>query len=397
MEWDEFAAKLAGRPEPQEAWLNGLAYNSAASSAVLLRIATVRDRLDDPHSWLRHRRLPDEAAAALARHPERKVRMAIAENMFTSLELLAVLARDPEWHVRSAAFESPFGDRRRALFDILEREPGDPPPPPPEPDTDGPDAPLPPLTRAEAQALIAAPGEYARAKAAWDERVPQDIALQLADDPADRVRLCLSLREDLTEEQRAAIPYVVHYGYHEVPEWLKELRKDPEAIAEYAESGHVLIRRSVAMAGRLPPATVARLADDEDFFVRLTLAQCCDDAPHELIIEMFAHWHGVRWHDLSYRPNFVREGMAADFADHPNPRLRWAASADPTATPEMIESLSRDPDHRVRPGALSDERLPPARLQEALVDPQTAEFAARNPVLPETVMHALLDCAGVER
>jgi len=40
--------------------------------------------------------------------------------------------------------------------------------------------------------------------------------------------------------------------------------KNPEAIARYARSSHVLIRRSVAMAKHLPPEAVALLAEDED-------------------------------------------------------------------------------------------------------------------------------------
>jgi hypothetical protein len=172
---------------------------------------------------------------------------------------------------------------------------------------------------------------------------------------------------------------------------------DPRAIAGYARSSHVLIRRSVAMARRLPPETVAVLAGDEDFFVKLTLAEYCDDAPHELIIEMFSHWHGLKWSFLRSRPNFVRNGMAADFAADPNPRLRWAALDDPTAPPQIVEALSRDPSSMVYPWAISDPRLTPARLREALGTPGTALAAARNPVLPEPVMHRLLDYIGVEQ
>lgn len=160
-------------------------------------------------------------------------------------------------------------------------------------------------------------------------------------------------------------------------------------------SRHVLIRRSVAMAKHLPPEAVALLADDEDFFVKLTLAERCVDAPHELIIEMFSYWHGLRWTALTNRPNFVRIGMAADYVAHPNARLRWAALYDPTASPELVEILSHDPSSMVYPWAVSDPRLPTARLQEALGDARTARSAARNPRLPDTVMHQLLDYAGV--
>jgi hypothetical protein len=86
--------------------------------------------------------------------------------------------------------------------------------------------------------------------------------------------------------------------------------------------------------------------------VKLTPADRCLDAPHELIIEMFSYWHGLRWSFLRNRPNFVRNGIAADFAVHSNARLRWAALDDPEASPELIEALSHDPSSIVYPWAI---------------------------------------------
>lgn len=391
--WDDVAAGLAGRPDLHDAWLNGLAYNRAATGPVLWRIAAASQRLQDPSSWLENRELTQEAGSALARHPDRGIRRQLTENPSLGLDALAVLAKDPSPIVKTMALES-IRQRDRALHRALAPEPHDPGAAgdtPPQPGPPG------PLTRAEARALAASPDGYARAEAAWDERVPQDIALGLASDPDDRVRLYLSMREDLSEEQRAAIPYTVPDGYHKVPGWLAELAKDPEASAGYARSGHVLIRRSVARARHLPAEAVALLAGDEDFFVKLTLAEYCDDAPHELIIEMFTSWDGLKWAFLVKRPNFTRNGMAADFAADPNPRLRWAALYDPTASPELVEALSHDPDSAVYPWAVSDPRLPLARLHEALGLPDTALAAARNPALPEAVMHKLLDYIGAGR
>jgi hypothetical protein len=390
--WDSALAQLAARGELHGAWLNGLAYNPAASGPVLQRILTANERLDYSGFWLEIRELTAEAGAVLVRHPDRKVRFQLTQNPSLSLDALAVLGKDPDRVVKMLALES-IQRRDPELHRVLAPESHGP-------NATGDAAPssLPartPLTETEALALVTSPDRLVRAHAAWDERVPQDVALTLADDPEPQVRLYLSMREDLSEDQRSAIAYVVPHGYHQVPGWLTGLMKNPQAIAEYARSSHVLIRRSVAMAKHLPPEAVALLAQDEDFFVKLTLADRCLDAPHELIIEMFSCWHGLRWSALRYRPNFVRNGMAADFAVHSNARLRWAALDDPEASPELVEALSHDPSGTVYPWAISDPRLPTARLQEALGDGRTALSAARNSRLPDTVMHQLLDYAGV--
>lgn len=391
--WNDVVAALADRTELHDAWLNGLSYNPSASGSVLLRIATVSDRLYPLSSWLEQRELSEEASAALVRHSDRKIRLQLTQNPNLSLDALAILGRDPDRIVREFAVESAWyrdrGLHRSLVPEYYGSRPADdvmatsPPP-------------RAPLTRVEAQALVTSTDRHVRARAAWDERVPHDVALELAEDPDDQVRLYLSMREDLSEEQRAAIEYVVPNTYHQVPDWLTKLMDDPQAMAEHARSSHVLIRRSAAMARRLPPAAVQLLANDEDFFVKLTLAQYCDDAPHELLIEMFGTWNGLRWSFLRNRPNFIRNGMAADFATHPNPRLRWAALHDPTASSEIVEALSHDPSREVYPWAVSDPRLPSSRLHEALGTPRTALSAARNPRMPEPVMHRILDYVGLE-
>jgi hypothetical protein len=191
--WDSVLASLSGRAQLHDEWLNGLACNPAATGSVLWRIITVSERLNHPAFWLEWHQLTDEASAALARHPDRKVRLQLAQNPSLSLDALAVLGKDPDRLVRMLAAES-AGQADRAP------RPGLAP---------GPQPPGPPLARDEARALVASPDRLVRARAAWDERVPQDIALELADDPDDQVRLYLSMRKDLSEQQRAAISFAV--------------------------------------------------------------------------------------------------------------------------------------------------------------------------------------------
>ncbi|MFC7483869.1 hypothetical protein ACFQX7_32920 [Luedemannella flava] len=240
--------------------------------------------------------------------------------------------------------------------------------------------------------LTTSPDRDVRSRAAWNPQVPRALALRLADDPDDTVRLRLSLREDLSDEQRQAIAYVVPAGHHESPPWIKNLETDAQALIRLASSPHVLIRRSVARFRHLPTEAVALLADDKDFFVKLTLCQNCADAPHELVIEMYAWWHGKTAWFLTRHPNFDRPGFAK-YSRHVNHLLRLLSLRDPQLPVDEVVRLAADP--YTRTAALRDARMPTADLQKALLDDFDARAAAGNPTLPATVMHALLDLAEV--
>ncbi|MFB7368926.1 hypothetical protein ACFC0D_03660 [Streptomyces sp. NPDC056222] len=234
-----------------------------------------------------------------------------------------------------------------------------------------------------------------RRGAVCNPHVSTALALTLAADPEPAVRLALSMRGDITEEQRAAIDYTVHEGRFGVPGWVEERFGDPGALREIAASSHVLLRRGVTCAPELPADVIEKLAADEDYFVRLMLCEN-DHAPHELLVEMFADWKGLSWGMLARRRNFARPGLAR-YADDPNYRLRLAALADPEGTPELVERLSHDPDDTVRGRAAADPRLPHARLVELLGSNHMPYTAAANPALPTELMHPLLDIAGVQR
>lgn len=135
-----------------------------------------------------------------------------------------------------------------------------------------------PEVRPAPRARIGDPGPAVRGEAAQDLEVPTRLALELARGVDDLVRLSLSMREDLTEQQRAAIACVVPRGCHQVPRWIGERGHEPDVARRGAASGHVLLRRSIALQRRLPADVVDRLAVDEDFFVRLTLCQGCRQA-----------------------------------------------------------------------------------------------------------------------
>src|ERR1700761_9046921 len=117
---------------------------------------------------------------APVRHPNRKVRLQLTRNPGLSRDALPVLGRDSDRVVRMLALES-IQLRDPELHRALASERHGPS----ACDDAAPASTLEraPLTRAEALALVTSPDRLVRAHAAWDERVPQDVALGLADDP----------------------------------------------------------------------------------------------------------------------------------------------------------------------------------------------------------------------
>ncbi|MFF1957049.1 HEAT repeat domain-containing protein [Streptomyces sp. NPDC058220] len=239
-----------------------------------------------------------------------------------------------------------------------------------------------------AEARVVHADANVRRDAAGDPAVPLMLVLRLAEDLEDEVRLALSMREDLTEEQRASIPYLVP-DWCPRPSWIQERAADPGTARRIAASAHVGLRRALAMQPHLPADVVARLAADEDLGVRRNLC-ACQDAPHELLVEVYATAQDRNWSALRHHRNFARPGLAR-FADDPNPRLRHAALDDPEAGPELPLRLADDPDIGV--WAVRDPRLPATELLRRLTLPDSAFAAAANPALPPAVMHQLVDLA----
>ncbi|MGZ9930622.1 hypothetical protein ACXNSR_12070 [Streptomyces sp. NC-S4] len=433
-----------------EAWLGGLRWNPALTGSAFERLLSADD--EGSHArWLQSLTLDHEMTAAAVASPLIEHRLAVIENGSADVDALAALARDPSPRVRFvyAAIGGDFGRgmpegvpevlagdsearvramatqwglplnvrarlaededarvRKAALSPELwphlsgtvrEALLADP-----EPEvreavaailSDGAQA-LPEPAAPTPEERVGSDDPAVRRAAAQDPDVPLALALRLAEDPDDAVVLALSMREDLTEEQRSALAYVVPHGYHVPPRWVVERGHEPAVARRAAASGHVLLRRSIAMQPQLPADVVDLLARDEDFFVKLTLCEYGDKAPHELVVEMYTYWHGLKWDSLRFHPNFARPGLAR-YVDHPGPRLRRAALHDPDGGPDLVMRLVDDPD--VGCWALRDPRLPAEELLRRLTVPGSARSAAANPALPSGTVHRLLDLAGVAR
>ncbi|WP_189971090.1 hypothetical protein [Streptomyces violascens] len=255
----------------------------------------------------------------------------------------------------------------------------------------------------EAELVQDGDAEVRRALAANPSLGAHGVAI-LAKDPQNDVRSTVALRPDLSEEQRAAVRYDFDPTpmSHTLP-WVADLHGDADAMRHLATSSHPLIRRSVARARHLPPDVVEHLARDEDRVVRLFLAESCDDAPADMLLEVWRWWDGSFSHPDRPRshPNFPRAGLLRYAAD-PSGRMRRLALDDPESTPGDVAHLARDPDAEVRRRAAEDPRLPPADVVRLLNDPaaHVRGAAMRNPRLPACVLAGLLHdrdtaCAAV--
>jgi hypothetical protein len=223
----------------------------------------------------------------------------------------------------------------------------------------------------------------------------------LARDEDDGVRTLVSVRPELTEEQRAAIPVAFDPEGHYGPlAWVLALHDDTDAMRRLAASTHLLVRRSVARARHLPPDVATLLARDEDRVVHLFLAESCDDAPADMLLGVWRWWSGSLTHPDRPRghPNFPRSGLLRHLRDQ-DPRMRRLALDDPDSTPEHVELLSRDQDEDVRRRAASDPRLGAASAVRLLDDPRASVrgAAARHPRLPaRTIVRLLRDADTAE-
>ncbi|MFC1411224.1 hypothetical protein ACEZCY_18275 [Streptacidiphilus sp. N1-12] len=103
------------------------------------------------------------------------------------------------------------------------------------------------VDQALAELLAADPDSRIRAAAAGNCHVATATALTLVHDPDEEVRLQLSLREDIDEEQRSTMSWTVPQGRREPVSWVSEKHSDAAAMRSAASS--LSCRRSWSRTG----------------------------------------------------------------------------------------------------------------------------------------------------
>jgi hypothetical protein len=408
----EQRAELIHDPEPNHRWLF---LTCAVEGRSSLTDATYAQLAADPSPRVRaelalHRDLPVRHLAALAVDPDPRVRDAAAPRAWTHLaaSTQAALLADPDAGVRAEAVLRHHCSTPLSAADFAElpsdrhRERA---------------ARTCVLARELAEDLVHGTETELHSATAQNPNLNADLVALLGQDPEPHVRWLVSIRPDLTEAERSriAIEFDPIARCNPLP-WVRDLEDDEEAMRRCATSAHVMLRRSAACAKNLPPDVVDLLAHDEDWVVRLFLAEHCAQAPAAVLLEMVESWNGYSAARMVEHPHFPRHGVMR-YADGPNPRTRKLALLDPESTVELVERFSRDADSGVRWCALRDQRLSAASVirllndphqgirDEAAADPRlptrvlatllhdtaTATGAAANPAIPETVMHHLLD------
>ncbi|MEV5730333.1 hypothetical protein AB0N50_31775 [Streptomyces pharetrae] len=97
----------------------------------------------------------------------------------------------------------------------------------------------------------------------------------------------------------------------DILKWVWRSRRDEDMLRRCAHSAHTWLRRSAALCEELPEDCVRLLADDEDFAVRLMLAERHPKAPPELLYDLYLHGTHRAVGMLVTRPNFPSAGLAA--------------------------------------------------------------------------------------
>ena len=246
-----------------------------------------------------------------------------------------------------------------------------------------------PLTDERIRTIITGDSAWDRANLALEPDLPAEVVTTLSADPDPQVRLSVSMRPELSEEQRAAIDYVVSTD-DRLPRLDWVLAADGEQLQRCVSSAHPGLRRSAACHSRLIAEQIAQLAADDDFPVRLLLCENQDTVPADLVVRTYLEARVITRGELLSHPALAGADLTR-YAGSPHWGARALVVLDPRAPADLIERLSHDEHPGVRSWVARDARLSPQRLLELFEDPETTAAAATNPNLPFDLMVAILE------
>lgn len=245
-----------------------------------------------------------------------------------------------------------------------------------------------PMPAKRARTIAAGGSAWEKATLALEPGLPADVVTALSADPDKTVRTYVSMRPELSEQQRAAIGYQVSTN-DRLPRLAWVLEADGEQLQRYVSSAHPGLRRSAACNEKLTADQIATLAADDDFPVRLLLCENQDAVPTDLVVRTYLEARVITRGQLLSHPAIIGADLTR-YADSPHWGARALVVLDRRAPADLIERLSRDEHSGVRNWVARDARLSQQRLLELLDDPVTAEAAAANPNLPVELMTAIL-------
>ncbi|MFJ7779208.1 hypothetical protein [Streptomyces yangpuensis] len=424
--------------------LHGLVHNRVAPADVLLRLLGQEDE-GVRREVARRAALPQEVIEAVLVHPDRRVRMAFAENAAADPEQRARLVDDPSNSVHLSLAVGPMPYRN----------------------------PVPPLPDWAYERLLNHPQALVRQELFnWGDRPPVHVLVGLADheDPLFRLAACQGawnelpdgarqrLLHDEDREVRLAAAEQVCPEDEERTAWLIGELDGSWRLSDVLRTGRLtreLAERLVAESDRratiagnpsLPPDLVARLAVDPDPAVRLVVSARAelseaDRAAIDHTVNAEARLGTLDWvwerredadflrqcarsaHTWLRRSAAVCPGLPADAVDLLAGDADFAvrlllAEFNPAPPPELLLDLYLNGTHRAvgmlttRPGfpfaglaarfgdspdpvrrrpALRDPGLEPELLDRFTRDPETRSTAARDPRLPVARVRELLD------
>ncbi|QKW20384.1 hypothetical protein HUT16_16090 [Kitasatospora sp. NA04385] len=340
-------AALAADPDPE---VQAAAGAHAGHELTISRAEF--DALDQGEQWdaasVRH--FDEDCLRHLLDHPDKGVRLHLAENELLTPDTLAVLARDPEPTVRSRVAVRPDAtEELRAEIEPglptrlpswwmhwVEDQHGDP---------------------AAMRQLAASASTRVREAVAGARTLPPDVLDLLSRDPATSVRYALVHHNEAPPAElllEAALNWTDPWPVLRRPDFPRE------ALNGLADHPDPKRRRLALYAADCTPETVERLATDPDPMVH---------AP-----------------------------AAADPRLSPATALRLLATteADYRAAQET-PGLPVPATYGLRNAVIHNPQLPVPTLTTLLRDQGSAQDAAANPAIPATVAHRLIDLATHHR